>query len=203
MIIPAQQFLLFFQNKTTRRNFITLAKFFILLVFLVAVYSVLFHVIMLYEGRNHSWITGVYWSLTVMSTLGFGDITFQTDLGLLFTMFVLVSGVIFMLVILPWLDTSKVRSTKYRPVYRWFFWLFVFDVLVLGYMGSQPAEGINVLIAQLATLYYFLHFLVVLPLLGKFERPKPLPRSISEAVLPRGGGSAGMTPAAARPMDKA
>ncbi|HKJ63861.1 MAG TPA: ion channel, partial [Desulfopila sp.] len=101
MIIPAQQFLLFFQNKTTRRNFITLAKFFILLVFLVAVYSVLFHVIMLYEGRNHSWITGVYWSLTVMSTLGFGDITFQTDLGLLFTMFVLVSGVIFMLVILP------------------------------------------------------------------------------------------------------
>ena len=110
---------------------------------------------------------------------------------------------ILMLVILPWLDTSKVRSTKYRPIYRWFFWLFVVDVLVLGYMGSQPAEGINVLIAQLATLYYFLHFLVVLPLLGKFERPKPLPRSISEAVLPRGGGSAGLAPAAARPMDKA
>lgn len=101
MIIPSQQFLLFFQNKTTRRNFITLAKFFTLLVLLVVVFSVLFHVIMLYEGRNFSWITGVYWSLTVMSTLGFGDITFHTDLGLLFTLLVLLSGIIFMLIILP------------------------------------------------------------------------------------------------------
>lgn len=101
MIIPTQQFLLFFQNTTTRRNFITLTKFFILLFLLVLFYSVLFHVIMLYEGREYSWVTGVYWSLTVMSTLGFGDITFQTDLGLLFTLVVLISGIIFMLVILP------------------------------------------------------------------------------------------------------
>ncbi|MEM7445621.1 MAG: cytochrome b N-terminal domain-containing protein [Pseudomonadota bacterium] len=110
---------------------------------------------------------------------------------------------IFVLVVLPWLDTSKVRSCKYRPVYRWFFWLLVIDVLALGYLGSQPAEGNFVLYAQLATLYYFLHFLVILPLLGKFERPKPLPKSIAEAVLPKGGGSAGMAPVAARPMDKA
>jgi len=124
---------------------------------------------------------------------------------------ILMFGSIFMLVILPWLDTSKVRSCKYRPIYRWFFWIFLLNAILLGYMGSQPAEGDfaewlpipRVLVAQLATLYYFLHFLVVLPLLGKFERPKPLPRSISEAVLPHGGGAAGMTPAAARPMDKA
>ena len=101
MFIPTQQLLLFFQNKKTRRNFITLAKFFVLLILIVLVYSVLFHIIMLYEGRNFSWITGVYWSLTVMTTLGFGDITFTTDLGLLFTLFVLISGIIFMLIILP------------------------------------------------------------------------------------------------------
>ena len=101
MIIPTQQFLLFFQNYTTRRNFLTLTKFFVLLLLLVVFYSVLFHVIMLYEGREYSWVTGIYWSLTVMSTLGFGDITFHTDLGLLFTMVVLLSGIIFMLVILP------------------------------------------------------------------------------------------------------
>lgn len=101
MLIPTQQLLLFFQNKTARRNFITLAKFFALLILIVLTYSVLFHVIMLYEGRNFSWITGIYWSLTVMSTLGFGDITFTTDLGLIFTLFVLLSGIIFMLIILP------------------------------------------------------------------------------------------------------
>lgn len=101
MLIPSQQLLLFFQNKTTRRNFITLAKFFALLLLIVVIYSVLFHVIMLYEGRDFSWITGVYWSLTVMSTLGFGDITFHTDLGLMFTLVVLLSGILFMLIILP------------------------------------------------------------------------------------------------------
>lgn len=126
MLIPTTQLLLFFQNKTTRRNFITLAKFFILLVLIVVVYSVLFHVIMLYEGREFSWITGVYWALTVMSTLGFGDITFSTDLGLIFTVFVLLSGIIFMLVMLPftfiqffyapWLEVqTKARTPKQLP----------------------------------------------------------------------------------------
>jgi Trk K+ transport system NAD-binding subunit len=100
-LLPSQQLLLFFQNKTTRRNFITLTKFFALLILIVVIYSVLFHMIMLYEGREFSWITGVYWALTVMTTLGFGDITFKTDLGLVFTLFVLLSGIIFMLIILP------------------------------------------------------------------------------------------------------
>ncbi|MEM8590408.1 MAG: cytochrome b N-terminal domain-containing protein [Pseudomonadota bacterium] len=135
----------------------------------------------------------------ILRAVTFNFLFIPAELGGVILMF----GSIILLFFLPWLDTSKVRSTKYRPVYKWFFWLFVIDVLVLGYMGSQPAEGINVLIAQLATLYYFVHFLVVLPLLGKFERPKPLPRSIAEAVLPRGGGAADMAAAPARPMDKA
>ncbi len=128
MFIPTQQLLLFFQNKTTKRNFITLAKFFALLILIVITYSVLFHIIMLYEGRDFSWITGVYWSLTVMTTLGFGDITFTTDLGLLFTLFVLLSGIIFMLIILPftfiqffyapWLEVqTRARTPSKVPDY--------------------------------------------------------------------------------------
>jgi len=93
--------LYFFQNRTTKRNFVVLAKFFLFLAFIVTIYSVLFHVLMVYEGRHFSWITGFYWTLTVMSTLGFGDITFQTDIGLVFTLVVLLSGIVFLLIILP------------------------------------------------------------------------------------------------------
>jgi ubiquinol-cytochrome c reductase cytochrome b/c1 subunit len=92
-------------------------------------------------------------------------------------------GAIAVLFVLPWLDTSRVRSTRFRPVYRWFFWLLVISVIGLGYAGSQPPEGPAVLIGQLGMVYYFLHFLVILPILGKIERPLPLPRSISESVL--------------------
>ena len=111
-------------------------------------------------------------------------------------------GSIVVLAFLPWLDTSKVRSCKFRPVYRWFFWLLVIDVIILGYCGSQPAEGIFVSLAFWSTVYYFAHFLVILPLVGKFERPRPLPRSISESVLPRGGGPVAAA-ATAKPMEKA
>jgi ubiquinol-cytochrome c reductase cytochrome b subunit len=91
-------------------------------------------------------------------------------------------GSIVVLCFIPWLDTSKVRSTKFRPIYKWFFWLLVIDVVILGYCGAMPAEGIFVSLAFWGTIYYFAHFLIVLPLLGKFERPRPLPRSISEPV---------------------
>ncbi len=91
----------FLQNQTTKRNFIFLSKFFVFLVGIISVYSVLFHILMQYEGRDYSWITGFYWALTVMSTLGFGDITFHTDLGLFFTLVVLLSGVVFLLILLP------------------------------------------------------------------------------------------------------
>ena len=92
-------------------------------------------------------------------------------------------GSIAVLFLLPWLDTSKVRSARFRPWYKWFFWLFLLDCLLLGYIGSQPAEGIFIWIGRGATAWYFAHFLVFFPLLGWFETPKPLPTSISEPVL--------------------
>jgi ubiquinol-cytochrome c reductase cytochrome b/c1 subunit len=95
------------------------------------------------------------------------------------------------LAVLPWLDTSKIRSTKFRPVYFWFFWLLVLDCFVLGWAGGKPAEGIYVIVGRIATAYYFLHFIVVLPLLGKLETPRPLPSSIAAAVLGSGAAPAG------------
>jgi len=95
------QLLFFFRNKSTKRNMVLLAKFLAFIIAIIFLYSLLFHVIMLHEGRNFTWITGFYWTLTVMSTLGFGDITFSTDLGLLFTLLVLISGVVLLLIMLP------------------------------------------------------------------------------------------------------
>jgi quinol-cytochrome oxidoreductase complex cytochrome b subunit len=92
-------------------------------------------------------------------------------------------GSILILAFLPWLDTSKVRSARYRPLYRQFFWLFVVVCLGLGYLGAMPAEGAYVVIARVLTIYYFAHFIIVLPLLGIFEKTKPLPNSISDSVL--------------------
>ena len=92
-------------------------------------------------------------------------------------------GSIFLLFLLPWLDTSPVRSARFRPIYKWVFWLLVVDSVVLAWVGANPPEGKFIVIGRLATFYYFVQFLVVLPLLGKFERPLPLPPSISEAVL--------------------
>lgn len=90
---------------------------------------------------------------------------------------------VFIVAFLPWLDTSKVKSAAYRPLFRIFFWLFVACAVLLGYMGSQPPEGGYVIAARLLTVYYFLYFLVILPLLGRFEKPRPLPPSICDAVL--------------------
>ncbi|MCB1420345.1 MAG: cytochrome b, partial [Notoacmeibacter sp.] len=87
------------------------------------------------------------------------------------------------LFVLPWLDTSKVRSAVYRPWYKLFFWLFVLDAIFLGYLGSAPAEGVYVTMAQFATLYYFAFFLIIMPVLGLIETPKRMPNSITEAVL--------------------
>ncbi len=93
---------------------------------------------------------------------------------------------IFVLVILPWLDTSKVRSALFRPLYKQFYWFLVADVIILGYMGAMPAEGIYLLIARVATIYYFAHFLIILPILGKKEKTLDVPLSLTEPVL---GGS--------------
>ena len=94
---------------------------------------------------------------------------------------------IFVLIILPWLDTSKVRSAIFRPLYKQFYWFLIIDVLVLGYMGAMPAEGIYLLIARVATGYYFIHFLIILPVLSSKEKTLDVPLSITEPVL---GGSA-------------
>jgi ubiquinol-cytochrome c reductase cytochrome b subunit len=92
-------------------------------------------------------------------------------------------GSILILFFLPWLDTSKVRSGNFRPMFRWFFWLFVINFVALTYLGAAPAEGIYVILAKICTFYYFIHFLIILPVLGRIEKPRPLPTSISESVL--------------------
>jgi len=89
---------------------------------------------------------------------------------------------ILILFVLPWLDTSKVRSARFRPVYKMLFWAFLIDCLVLGYVGGNPPEGVFIVFGRLATALYFLFFLT-LPLIGWFEQPKALPNSIATAVL--------------------
>ena len=120
------QIIYFTQNRTTKRNFKLLFGFILVLAMLVVIYSILFHFIMLFEEKEFSWITGFYWTLTVMSTLGFGDITFTSDLGKAFTMLVLISGILFLLVMLPftfiqffygpWLEAqSRAKTPRELP----------------------------------------------------------------------------------------
>ncbi|MCB9955901.1 MAG: cytochrome b N-terminal domain-containing protein [Caulobacterales bacterium] len=123
------------------------------------------------------WYFLPFYAILRAITFNIGPIT--SKLGGVIAMF----GAIAVLFVLPWLDTSKVRSMRYRPTAQLWFYLFVIDCLALGYLGSQPAEGKFVMMAQIATAYYFLFFLVILPLLGLFEKPKPQPRSIAESVL--------------------
>jgi quinol-cytochrome oxidoreductase complex cytochrome b subunit len=103
------------------------------------------------------------------------------------------------LFVLPWLDRSPVRSGRFRPVFRPFFWALLVDCIVLGIVGANPPEGQWIVIGRIATTWYFFHFIIVLPLLSRLERPRPLPASISQPVLT----GAGFAPAPARPMDKA
>jgi ubiquinol-cytochrome c reductase cytochrome b/c1 subunit len=106
------------------------------------------------------------------------------------------------LAFVPWLDTSKIRSSAYRPVFKLFFWLFVLVTILLGYTGSQPTDQVVLSLggrtildmvgfAQILTFYYFAHFIIVLPLLGLFEKPLALPASIADSVLSGAGYPAG------------
>jgi len=113
----------------------------------------------------------------------------------------LMFGAIAVLFVLPWLDTSPVRSSKFRPIYRNFFWVLLIAVVVLGLVGAHRPEGVWVVLGRLATFYYFFHFLILLPVLGKLERPLPLPESISRPVIAGGGGPL-PGGAAAKPMEK-
>ncbi|MCH7692336.1 MAG: cytochrome b N-terminal domain-containing protein [Proteobacteria bacterium] len=97
-------------------------------------------------------------------------------------------GSVLILVLVPWLDTSKVRSARYRPIYKQVYWFFIIDCIVLGWVGFNSPDAMFMgavsflRIGQVATAYYFLHLLVVLPVLGKVERPRSPPDSISAAV---------------------
>jgi uncharacterized membrane protein len=101
MKIFTSQISYFLSNRNTKVNIKRLVRFLIGLFALIAFYSIIFHYIMMYEGQQHSWVTGFYWTLTVMSTLGFGDITFTSDLGRAFSVLVLMSGMLSLLVLLP------------------------------------------------------------------------------------------------------
>lgn len=103
----------------------------------------------------------------------------NSKLGGVLTMF----GAIAVLFVLPWLDGSPVRSTTYRPIYKKFFWVLVVDCIFLGWLGAMPAEGIYVVMSLAGTAYYFFHFVVLLPVLARIEKPLPLPSSISASVL--------------------
>jgi len=106
------------------------------------------------------------------------------------------------LAFLPWLDTSKVRSGRYRPMFRIFFAIFAVVAVILGWLGSRPAEGGYVLAAQICTAYYFAFFVIILPLLGFVETPKERPLSISDAILAKNGGGHGHPAGATAAPDK-
>jgi quinol-cytochrome oxidoreductase complex cytochrome b subunit len=98
------------------------------------------------------------------------------------------AGALLVLFFVPWLDTSKVRSGAFRPIFKWFYWLWIVNFVMLAYLGASAADGyvLGISVAdfsKLCTAYYFIYFLVILPLLGRFEVPRPLPASISESVL--------------------
>ena len=117
---------------------------------------------------------------------------------------------ILLLFFLPWLDTSPVRSGHYRPLFRKFFWFGLIPcVLILGWMGGLPAEEPYVMISQIASIYYFAHFLIILPIVSAIGRPEPMPFSITEAVLGKDDKAllpptrAGDAPPAAQPAPAA
>ena len=103
-------------------------------------------------------------------------------------------GAIAVLFVLPWLDKSPVRSGRFRPIFKIFFWLLLLDCVLLGYLGAKPAEGIYVVASRIATAWYFFHFLIVLPALSMVEKTRPLPQAIT-APISGGGAMAGATAA--------
>ncbi|MEE2692488.1 MAG: cytochrome b N-terminal domain-containing protein [Pseudomonadota bacterium] len=138
------------------------------------------------------WYFLPFYAILRAITFNIGPIS--SKLGGVIAMF----GSIGVLFVLPWLDTSKVRSMRYRPTAQLWFVLFVLDCLLLGYLGGKPAEGIYVALAQAATAFYFAFFLIILPLLGILEKPRAMPKSISESVLkPSKADGAAAQPAAA------
>ena len=103
----------------------------------------------------------------------------------------LMFGSIIVLFFLPWLDTMKVKSARYRPLYKIFFLLFVIFCLLLGYLGAKPPEGIYLLLSRVSTIYYFAFFLVIMPILSRIEKPLPMPIGISNPAINNNSDSSG------------
>ncbi|GHB00808.1 cytochrome b [Algimonas arctica] len=104
----------------------------------------------------------------------------------------LMVGAIAVLFVLPWLDTSRVRSMRFRPIARWFFFIFIFMCFILGWCGAETPDDNAFLglsfyrLSQIATIYYFGYFLVILPILGLVENPEERPASITQSILDHG-----------------
>jgi quinol-cytochrome oxidoreductase complex cytochrome b subunit len=101
---------------------------------------------------------------------------------------IVMAGALITLVFVPWLDTSKVRSSRFRPMMKQVFWIFAVDCLILGYCGAQSVDAVAfgvplVWVARAGTVYYFAFFWLIMPLLGLIETPKALPASIAQPVL--------------------
>ena len=140
------------------------------------------------------WYFLPFYAILRAITFDIGPIT--AKLGGVIAMF----SAVLVLFVVPWLDTSKVRSAVYRPWYKLAFWLFVINSVFLGWLGSQPAEGVYVALAQLSTAIYFGFFLIVMPVLGLVEKPRRLPNSITEAVLERSAKTDGASPPLGDPI---
>ncbi|MBQ9536538.1 MAG: NAD-binding protein [Desulfovibrionaceae bacterium] len=110
MSLPSSKIAQFFLQHSTRSGVSMILRFFAMLCLLIGVYAALFHYFMLLEGRNYSFVTGLYWIMTVMTTLGFGDITFYSDAGKIFSIVVLVSGILLFLTMLPFMFTQYIYA---------------------------------------------------------------------------------------------
>ncbi|MCC5961066.1 MAG: cytochrome b N-terminal domain-containing protein [Rhodobacteraceae bacterium] len=135
--------------------------------------------------------TSDVWVVIAVNWLSFGIID-ASFFGVL-AMF----AAIFVMALVPWLDTSSVRSGRYRPMFKWWFWLLVVDFFVLMWAGAMPAEGIYTDIALIGTAYWFAYFLVILPILGVIEKPLPQPETIEadfKASLKKKSGGSGPSP---------
>ncbi|WP_420456567.1 potassium channel family protein [Rubrivirga sp.] len=150
----------FFSDTEVRRNVRSLMKYVAFVCAVIVVYAIAFHFVMLHEGKQHSWVTGFYWTLTVMSTLGFGDITFESDLGRLFSILVLISGIVLLLIVLPfafirffyapWLE-SQVRMRAPRRAPRGMTGHVVicgFDSITPGLVRRLEQEGIPYVVLE-------------------------------------------------------
>ncbi len=138
---------------------------------------------------------GDVWVVQIASFVSFGIIDAKF-FGVL-AMF----GAIVVMALAPWLDTSAVRSGRYRPMFKWWFYLLCINFMVLMWVGAQPAEGIYPYIALLGSAYWFFYFLVILPLLGVIEKPLPAVATVEEDFNDHYGKAHGAGSAVASPAE--